>query len=1520
MDKSIQNNEARSRTGMEIAVIGMSGRFPGAENIDEFWNNLKQGVESISFFSDQELKESGISSEVVETPGYVKVKGSLENIEDFDAAFFDYTVKEAEIMDPQLRLLHESCWMALENAGYDPLSYKGLIGFYAGASSNHHWLSRFLSRMIENRMGENELFEIGSLNSNSSFCTRISYKLNLKGPSIFVQTACSTSLVAIHLACQGLLAGECDMALAGGVSISIPKKSGYFYQEGMLHSLKGHVRTFDAKADGTVFGNGVGIVVLKPLEEAIAEGDTLYAVVKGSAVNNDGFQKVGFTAPGTKGQAAVIRAALRAAEVEPESISYIEAHGTGTTLGDPIEIEALNLAFNTGKTGFCKVGSVKSNIGHLDAAAGVASFIKTVLALKHKMIPVTLNVESPNPEIDFENSPFLVNTTLTKWKNEKYPLRAGVSSFGIGGTNAHVILEEAPPCAIGQPSFVNGQSRQHQLILLSARTESALDKMTENVCNYLKNNHPGHPFNTGNPGLNLADAAYTLQVGRKAFEWRRMWVFPGTGSKGDRIADTLTSEDSQGLTSVVSQIDENKPVIFMFPGQGAQYVNMGLNLYKTEPVFRKQMDRCFEILKPLMAYDINAILYPQNSVSKVSRVNEGSGEISTDASVSHMSHALENEKIKQTEIAQPILFMFEYALSKLLMTWGIKPYAMMGHSIGEYTAACLAGVFSLQDALTAVALRGKLMQQMPGGSMLSISLPEEEVIPLLPEEISLAAVNSPESCAVSGTHEAIAALAKKLEEKGSSCRRLHTSHAFHSQMMEPILIKFAEKVKEIKLNQPEIPYISNLTGNWITLGEAGNPGYWAKHLSETVRFSEGVQKLLKNEEDFVFVEVGPGKTLSTFVNQHKKNIKNQWVVNLIKHPKEDVPDDYYLLRKIGQLWLYGVFIDWNEFYAGEKRHRIPLPTYPFEGQRYWFDENLIPMRKIVKESGEPGTIDSIESERQERLHKRPGLRTVYIPPKNEIEQKLVNIWEKFFGVGQIGIDDDFFELGGDSLKTSIIISKIHKDFNAEVPVAEFFKRPTIGSLALFIADHIGKDIYSSIEPVEKKEYYQLSSAQKRLYILNEIDNQGIGYNLPSIFILEGILNNTKLEDTFRTLLKRHESLRTSFHMMDDGPVQRVHEEVEFEIEYYNSGNKQEMNPESILKNFTRPFDLSQAPLLRVGLIKEKEEKHILMVDMHHIISDGTSMGVLIRESMLFFGGEKLPELRIQYKDFSEWQDSEKVRDSIKQQESYWLKQFEGKIPLLNLPMDYARPTVKNIEGKRLNFELGIKETSALKKMASDEDATLFMVLLAVYNIFLSKLSGQEDIVIGIPRAGRGHVDLENIIGILINTFALRNYPEDKMTFRAFLKEVRERTIQAFENQDYQFEDLVEKLGIQRNARRTPLFEVVLNFLNDDVQLLEGFKSDAPNLKVIPYKGKVFFPIHDLTLYPFDAGEKIFFSFEYCTKLFEKETIETFIKYFKEIASIVTMNNEIKLEDINISNDLLHSEWSISQEDLEDFGF
>ncbi|EPR11938.1 hybrid non-ribosomal peptide synthetase/type I polyketide synthase [Ruminiclostridium papyrosolvens] len=888
----------------DVAVIGLSGRFPGAASVNEFWENIKNGIESITHFTDDELREEGIEEDLLKNPHYIKAKGIIGEPEYFDAAFFDYSPGDAKLLDPQIRIFHECVWEALESAGYDPYSYGGLIGLFAGASNNTVWQT--LVSDYTNQSNTSYLFSNYQLADKDFLTTRISYKLNLRGPSMIVQTACSTSLVAVNVAYQKLLEGECDIALAGGVSVTFPHKNGYLFQEGMIMSSDGHCRSFDAEASGTVSGEGAGVVVLKRLEDAVKDGDHIWAVIKGSRINNDGAGKVGYTAPSVEGQARVIREACHFAEVSTETIGYVEAHGTATALGDPIEIEALKKAFNTTKRNYCAIGSVKTNCGHLDTAAGVTGLIKTVLSLYNKQIPPSLHYKSPNPKIDFKNSPFYVNESLRDWERKEYPLRAGVSSFGIGGTNAHVILEESPVTESTQ------ESGRWYMLPLSAKTPGVLDKLSGKFAEYMQRNQD----------INLSDLSYTMQVGRAQLKYRRVVVFQD-------LQDAVNQLNKNHTAEIAKQ--DNGKVVFMFSGQGYQYVNMLREFYESEQAFREEMDNCFCILEPMLTFNIKDILFPEDSS--------------------------DNMEVTDTLVAQPLNFIIQYSLARTLIKWGIKPEALIGHSLGEYVAACLAEVLTLEDALDLIVLRGRLMQQLPKGGMLGVVISETELKPLLIEEVSLAAVNSSSICVVSGSQESIDLLEEKLNKMGYECMKVPASHAFHSNAMSAMLPLFKDKLERIELKKPDIPYISNVTGTWITAQDATNPEYWAEHTTGTVRFADGIGELFRKNFT-VFIEIGAGRTLNTSVKLHEDCTPDILVVNLIRHSKEErggqsqrlnisalfkslpeeASDMSFILTQLGRLWCAGIKIDWKQFYKNGKRRRIPLPTYPFQRQRYWIDK------------------------------------------------------------------------------------------------------------------------------------------------------------------------------------------------------------------------------------------------------------------------------------------------------------------------------------------------------------------------------------------------------------------------------------------------------------------------------------------------------------------------------------------------------------------------------------------------------
>jgi acyl transferase domain-containing protein/acyl-CoA synthetase (AMP-forming)/AMP-acid ligase II/acyl carrier protein len=900
----------------DIAIVGMAGRFPGAASVEELWRNLRDGVESISFFSDQELLDAGVDAAALAAPGYVKARPILGEIAGFDAHFFGFSPREAAFMDPQHRIFMECSWQALEDAGYDARQYGRPIGLFAGCNLSSYMLSLYADPEIAGGLDPYQMV-IG--NDKDSMPTAVSYKLDLKGPSVAVQTHCSTSLVAVHLACQSLLMEECDMAMAGGVSVRVPQKFGYSHQEGGQESPDGHCRSFDAAAGGTVFGDGAGVVVLKRLADALADGDTIRAVIKGSAINNDGSLKVGYTAPSVEGQSQAIQRALARAGVDPATISYVEGHGSATRLGDPIEVAALTRAFRatTGATGFCALGSVKSNVGHLDRASGVTGLIKTVLALENRMLPATLHFREPNPESDLASSPFYVSAETRPWRSQGSPRRAGVNSLGMGGTNAHLVLEEAAEPAPAGPS------RDWQLLVLSARTESALETASAALADHLSRH----------PGLSLADAAHTLQAGRRAAEHRR----------------TVLAQDLEGAAAALRTLDARRvstgscppgerQVAFLFPGLGDHYAGMASELYSSEAGFRDRVDRCCEILRPHLGLDLRAILYPEG----------GTGEpapprgVDLRGMLGRSGEPAGRDPLGRTALSQPAVFVVDYALAGLWMDWGVRPWAMMGYSLGEYVAACLAGVMSLEDALLLVAGRARLIQDTEAGAMLAVPLAEAAVLPLLTDRLSLAAVNGPAVCVVSGPVAEIEALERSLAAGGARGQRLQAAHAFHSALLEPVRAPVAALARRIELSAPRIPFLSNLTGRWITPEQATDPDYWAAHMCEPVRFEDGLRELLSTGS--VLLEVGPGQALTSSALQRRDGDGDTPRVALpsLRHRHDAQPDLAFLLVTLGKLWLAGVEVDWTAFRGAERRRRVPLPTYPFERRPYWIDARRRP--------------------------------------------------------------------------------------------------------------------------------------------------------------------------------------------------------------------------------------------------------------------------------------------------------------------------------------------------------------------------------------------------------------------------------------------------------------------------------------------------------------------------------------------------------------------------------------------------
>ncbi|MEM8860802.1 MAG: beta-ketoacyl synthase N-terminal-like domain-containing protein, partial [Chloroflexota bacterium] len=1079
-----------SSTNQDIAIIGMAGRFPGADNIDEFWEMLINGKEGVRQLTEEELREGELDFDSKkDDPDYVPVAGLINDVEMFDADFFNIHPVEARSLDPQQRVWFETAWHALENAGYSPDKENRPIGVFAGSYMNGYLLHNLLPNREEMeqfvRVQDPQSFMHMINNEKDYMPTKTSHLFNLKGPSINVQTACSTSLVAISLACQSIQNGDCDMALAGGVSVFIPQKQGYFFQEGGIRAKDGHCKPFDADASGTIFSSGLGCVVLKRLDMALEDRDHILAVVKGAAMNNDGSNKASYTAPSIAGQVDVIQKAQERAGVDVETIEYIEAHGTATPLGDPIEVSALSKAFRkkTKKDQFAAIGSVKSNIGHLDAAAGVAGVIKTVMALDKQLIPPTLHFDKPNPEIDFASSPFFVNKKVMPWPKKNTPRRAGVSSFGIGGTNAHIILEEAPSL---RPS---SDSRPRQLLLLSAKTKNALVQKRVELADYLENQRP-----------NLADVAFTLVMGRSDFAHRQVIVANG-------LKDAIEKLRSKPAGNSAHLKAAQPELVMMFPGQGSQFVGMGRELFEIEPLYRQTILHCAEFLEPLLGENILDVLYPHDPES-------------TKAA----------ERLTQTGLAQPAIFMVSYALMRLWQSWGIEPDVLVGHSVGEYVAACLAGVFSVEDALTIIANRARLMQSLPSGSMQAIRLPAHKLEPMLGQGVELAAANTPNLSVVSGPTPAVESFVQQLKSHEIEAIPLHTSHAFHSHMMEPILDEFEGIVRDVSRHEPQTPIISTRTGAPLTASEATNPEYWANQLRDAVLFSEAANHLL-NVPGRVYLEVGPGNTLSNAMLQHREASEANSrpnVINSLGHPKLAQPALEPMLTGLGQLWLSGVEIDWASFYQSETRYRIPLPTYPFERVRYWVDP---PAQRVLQA---PKFVDKQEISLTGSVAKEtvPAILDVGTAG-SETDNLILELASLIGAISGLEITPDdygssFIQLGFDSLLLTQVSSAIKKAYQVNVPFRALLGDvSTLENLAEFCLESPSFKPNNQSSPV--------STSAQTLIIPSGPNNQAIDVNAGLVEqLLQNQLDMQKMigqqQQMINQLLKQQAELKTKLEL------------------------------------------------------------------------------------------------------------------------------------------------------------------------------------------------------------------------------------------------------------------------------------------------------------------------------------------------------------------------------------------------------
>lgn len=996
-----------------IAIIGMAGRFPGARDVGELWDNLKAGKEAITRFSPDQL-EVRDRERLVRLDNYVAARAIVSGVDQFDAAFFGIMPREAELIDPQHRLFLECCWHAFDDAGYDPLSGAPIVGVYAGASYNSYFLEHVGSGQAyfdDYAAG----FQVSNFNTtlatNAEFlATRVAYKLNLRGPAFSMGAGCATSLIAVAQACLALQNYQCDMALAGAVSITFPQRRGYLHEAGGMVSSDGHCRAFDADAEGTVFGDGVGVVLLKRLEDAVADCNNIYAVIIGVGINNDGSAKVGFTAPSVEGQAAAIEMAHASAGIDPETITYIEAHGTGTPLGDPVEVAALTRAFraSTDKRQFCAIGTAKSNVGHLDVAAGITGLIKTAMSLRYCTLIPVLHFKRPNPRLDLESSPFYIQSELRQWPRGSTPLRAGISAFGMGGTNTHLVLEEAP-----EPKPSSSRWNQH-LLILSAKTESALQRSVANLAAYLPDQQE----------LDPADVAFTLMNGRHPFDARRIAICNDLRSASTELALPMqtASRIARGPAA---------PIAFMFPGQGSQYANMGRRIYELNPVFREHFDRCAEMVSRNRGPELHSIIFPPPDSVVSCAIND-------------------------TACAQPAIFVIEYALAQMWLGLGIVPSMMIGHSVGEFVAACFADVMTLEDALGLIVTRGRLIGSLPRGAMLSVRLSEPRVRDMLAPGLSIAAVNSPSLTVLAGPIDSIERLEQILSADSVACRRLATSHAFHSQMMEPAIPEFRAACSQVKLSAPRIPFISSLSGDWIAAHDAASPDYWARHLRQPVRFSDGIARL--RSDCCSLLEVGPGTTLTTLARQHPRTNQSgeldQLIVNSLPGAESLSTEESCLLNAIGRLWLHGASPLWTHLYSDERRRRVSLPGYSFEPQSHW----------ISRHADAAPPSDFVAKPRAPNLQRDAGIEdsepAVEPMPSDDLAQirtRLASIFEDLSGLDIAAMDPatSFLELGFDSLFLTQVAQQLFSAFGLKVTFRQLLERESsLDALAAYVGERV----------------------------------------------------------------------------------------------------------------------------------------------------------------------------------------------------------------------------------------------------------------------------------------------------------------------------------------------------------------------------------------------------------------------------------------------------------------------------------
>ena len=1287
-----------------IAIVGMAGRFPGADSVSAFWNNLRCGEESIVTLSEDELIAAGVGEKSLATHAYVKRAALLDGIDEFDADFFGFTPQAARMTDPQHRLFLQCAWHALEDAGYDPAQNDDSVGVYGTSSASGYLLHNLMSHRDSYAIiGQGATFEMVDLslqNDKDHLATRVAHQFNLRGPALSVQTACSSSLVALHLACQSILNGECDMALAGGASIRVPHHVGYWYQAGSMVSPSGHCRPFDVRADGTIFGSGVAVVVVKSLQAAVEDGDRIHAVIRGSAINNDGSTKMTYAAPNAVGQAEVIAEAHAVADIDASTVSYVETHGTGTPLGDPIEIEGLRQAFEISgapRPGPCFVGSVKSNIGHLETAAGMAGLIKAILCLKHRAIPATLHFTSPNPELHLDRGPFVVRGEYGPWEWDGVR-RAGVSSFGVGGTNAHVVLEEAP--ALSGSDIEPGP----QVLLLSARTAEALEDSRSALAAEL----------SGPDELNLSDVAFTLAGRRK--ENIRMAAVVNDQQHAAHVL-RASEHDNVLVGESVTVETSSERVAFLFPGQGAQYIGMARGLYESEPVFAQHFDECTAAFDQELGIDLRAEVF------------DGTGR-----------------NLERTDRTQPALFAVEYALAKLIESYGVRAAALAGHSIGEYVAATVAGIFDLSTAAKAVSMRARLMHAAPRGVMVAVALSPDAIAEFLSPGVDLAAVNEPGGCVVAGSEEHIRAFTDRLAEHKIVARRVRTSHAFHSRLMDSVIPEFTGFLSRLTLHEPQIPLLSNITGTWMSAAEATNPATWARQIRATVRFSDELDVLLADPSR-VLVEVGPGGSLTGSATRHPKWSSGDRAVRLMRHQAQNRSDRDTFLLALGQLWSAGIDVDWAPLSAGHRPQLVTLPGYPFVRQRYWVDYKA-PVARAGGTAATNGTAPS------------GGAVTSAHAASNgtsQMEETLQRIWAQCLGVGSINRTANFFELGGDSL-IAISVAMTAANEGLDFTPQDLYENQTVAALARTLvaryaagglARQSSNDVVHPPLPPNIEHFLEHGLAEAGRW------------RIPLILRLRPDLQVEDIRAVLTAVTNQHDALRLRIAERAGTWEQHIGDPQEFtELGTHSlpdgvlPGSSQEREAVfEILKGQIRAQDLSSRPLTASYIRGAADGPCYLAISVHGIVGDNESRDILLTDIFTAFGqrlaGEEIAvqPVTTPWREWSQRCAGLAAHPAVLESRDFWLE-TAAKATLRMAGQVSQPPAVDDLV--RLSSTLTVAETTANDDARRRLRAPIEEILLAALGRTIAATVGDGSLAVDLGGPGRSvlkpDVDLRRTVG------------------------------------------------------------------------------------------------------------------------------------------------------------------------------